>query len=90
MQFRTLDGKKWYASDMEELAEQLWHSQFIPPATIGEWMVENAKRAMTWDNSPVRWDTIENHMSDLMKAGFVMYESKPKNSWTLRLVKDGE
>ncbi len=77
MKYRAMDGYEIEAKDYQELAEKLWQSMFIPDDTIEKWMVNSAKRAGIYNECvgaekiAVRSDTIEHHIEDLIKYGFV-------------------
>ena len=71
MQYRTLDGALFTAGSYEELAEQLWKSQFAPPATLEDWMEGSAERARLWNGAALRIDTPEHHIQDLLAAGLI-------------------
>lgn len=71
MKYRAMDGYEIEAKDNRELAEKLWKSMFIPDKDIETWMVNSAKRAMIFNNSVIRTDSIDHHIEDLIKTGFV-------------------
>ena len=71
MEYRTLDGAKFTAGSYEELATQLWHSQFIRPATLEEWMNGSAERARLWNGAELRTDSPEHHIEDMLAAGLI-------------------
>ena len=72
MKYRAMDGYEIEAKDNRELAEKLWQSMFIPDKDIETWMVNSAKRAMIFNNSVIRTDSIDHHIEDLIKTGFVL------------------
>lgn len=71
MKYRAMDGYEVEAEDYQELANKLWNSMFIPDDTIAEWMAGSAKRAAIYNGSQIRTDTVEHHIEDLIKNGFV-------------------
>jgi len=71
MRYQSLDGKIFEAKTLRDLAEQLWQSKFIPEPTLEEWMVGSAQRAAIYNNSVIRLESVEAHVEDLIKAGFV-------------------
>lgn len=71
MQFVTLDGKRFRAGSLEELAHQLWQSAFMPEPTIDAWMTASAQRALTYNGAIVRTDDVAGHVRDLIAGGYV-------------------
>lgn len=71
MKYRAMDGYEIEAKDYRELANKLWESMFIPDDTIEEWMKGSAKRAYIYNYSVIRTDSVEHHIEDLIKTGFV-------------------
>lgn len=71
MKYRTIDGAKFTADSYQDLAEQLWQSQFIPPPTLQEWMKGSAHRAKMWNGSELRTDTVEHHIEDMLAAELI-------------------
>ena len=71
MEYRTLDGARFTASSPEELAKELWQSQFDPPATLEEWMQGSAERAKLWNGAILRTDSVDNHIADMLAAGLL-------------------
>lgn len=71
MQYRTMDGKVFRADSPEGLAEQLRQSQFVPPPDLTTWMAGSADRAHLYNGAEIRTDTVENHIADLIEAGFL-------------------
>ncbi|KAF5033258.1 hypothetical protein DSECCO2_608630 [anaerobic digester metagenome] len=72
MRYNTLDGKVFEAQDLEDLANQLWQSKFLPEPTIQEWMTGSAARAELYNGAAIRSDTVANHIHDLITAGFIV------------------
>ncbi len=72
MLYKTLDDKVFEAQDLEDLANQLWQSKFLPEPTIQEWMTGSSARAELYNGAAVRSDTVANHMHDLIAAGFIV------------------
>lgn len=72
MRYKTLDGKIFEAQHLEDLANQLWQSKFIPEPSIQEWMLGSAERAALYSGAVIRSDTLNNHMTDLLSAGLVV------------------
>ena len=54
-----------------EVAEALWKLMMVPEPTLEEWMAGSARRAMDWDGSVVRTTSPEDHVEDLIAAGFL-------------------
>ncbi|MDE5831744.1 MAG: hypothetical protein K2H64_01950 [Desulfovibrio sp.] len=71
MKYRCMDGYEIEAKDYRELAVKMWQSMFDPNPTLEEWMEGSAKRAKIYNLSEIRTDTVDHHMEDLIKAGFV-------------------
>lgn len=71
MEYRTIDGARFTASSYDELAKELWLSQFAPPATIEEWMKGSAERANLWNGTTLRTDSLQHHIEDMLAAGLV-------------------
>lgn len=55
-----------------EVAEALWNLIMVPEPTLEEWMVNSARRAKEWDGSIVRTSSPEEHVEDLIRAGFLV------------------
>ena len=71
MKYRAMDGYEMEARDYQELATKMWQSMFIPDGNIEEWMENSAKRAYIYNESVIRTDTVEHHIEDLIKTGFI-------------------
>ena len=66
-----MDGYELEAENYREVGEKLWQSMFSPDDSIEEWMVNSAMRATLYGDYRLRTDTVEHHVEDLIKAGFV-------------------
>mgnify|MGYP000852395139 CR=1 FL=1 len=72
MRYKTLDGKVFEAQNLEDLANQLWQSKFVPEPTIQEWMAGSAARAELYNGATIRLDSLAHHVEDLIGAGFLV------------------
>ncbi len=71
MRYHCIDEKVFEADNYEDLAHQLWKSQFDSPPTIEEWMVGFAHRAEMWDGSKLRTDTPTHLVEDAVARGLI-------------------
>lgn len=71
MKYRAMDGYEMEAKDYRELAEKMWLSMFDPDDNLQEWMINSAKRAFIYNESVIRTDSIEHHVEDLIRTGFI-------------------
>lgn len=87
MRYITLDDKVFEAESLEDLAQALWQSKFIPEPTLEEWMQGSASRAKNYNGETLRTDAIENHMLDMIAAGFIrlLEEGKMPNDFKAEL-----
>lgn len=71
MKYKTLNDKVVEGETLRDIAEALRHMVFVPDASIEEWMTGSAKRAREWDGSVIRTTSPEDHVRDLIEAGFL-------------------
>lgn len=71
MKYRTLDGKVLEARDQAALGQALWQGSFLPEPTLEDWMAASARRALVYNGSQIRTDSVEHHVQDLVAAGFL-------------------
>lgn len=71
MKYQFIDGAKFEANSLDELAHALWKSKFIPEPSIEEWMIASASRAIIYDGSVLRTSSTDAHIQDMMACGFV-------------------
>ena len=71
MNYRMLNGKIVGADSPRQLAEIMNKMVMSPADTLEEWMEASAKRAQIYSGSIIRCTTVEEHIEDLIAAGFV-------------------
>ena len=71
MNYRMLNGKIVGADSPRQLAEIMNKMVMSPADTLEEWMEASAKRAQIYSDSIIRCTTVEEHIEDLIAAGFV-------------------
>lgn len=71
MKYRAMDGYELEAESLQQLAEKLWQSMLVPDASIEAWMAGSAKRAAIYNGSVISTASVEEHVRDLIRAGFV-------------------
>lgn len=71
MKFRAPNDIIVEGDSHREVAEALWHLMMVPEPTLEEWMVGSARRAKEWDGSLIRTTSPEEHVEDLIAAGFL-------------------
>ena len=71
MNYRMLNGKIVGADSPRQLAEIMNKMVMSPADTLEEWMEAYAKRAQIYSGSIIRCTTVEEHIEDLIAAGFV-------------------
>lgn len=71
MKYRAMDGYELEAESLQQLAEKLWQSELVPDTSIEAWMAGSAKRAAIYNGSVISTASVEEHVRDLIRAGFV-------------------
>lgn len=71
MNYRMLNGKIVGADSPRQLAEIMNEMVMSQADTLEEWMEASAKRAQIYSGSIIRCTTVEEHIEDLIAAGFV-------------------
>lgn len=73
MRYHCVDEVVFEADDHEDLARQLWRSQFDPPPTLEEWMEQFAKRALEMSGGArvLRTDSPAHLIEDALACGLV-------------------
>lgn len=71
MKYRHSDGFTFEADTPEQAAQILWKSMFIPNDTIEEWMHGSSMRAGERNGVTLRTDTVEHHIEDMLRAGWL-------------------
>lgn len=71
MKYRAMDGYELEAESLQQVAEKLWQSMLNPDATLEEWMAGSARRAAIYNGSVISTASVEEHVRDLIRAGFV-------------------
>lgn len=71
MKYCAMDGYELEAESLQQLAEKLWQSMLVPDASIEAWMAGSAKRAAIYNGSVISTASVEEHVRDLIRAGFV-------------------
>ncbi len=71
MRYHCVDEKVFESGDYEDLARQLWKSQFDPPPTLEEWMRQFADRAVIWNGATLRTDSPAHLIEDALATGIV-------------------
>ncbi len=71
MKYKTLNDKIVEGNSHREVAEALWQLMMTPEPTLEEWMAGSARRAKEWDGSQIRTSSPEEHVEDLISAGFL-------------------
>lgn len=71
MKYRMLNGKIAEADSLRQLAEIMNEMVMTPADTLEEWMKDSAERAQVYSGSIMRCTTVEEHIEDLIKEGFV-------------------
>ena len=55
----------------QALAEIMNEMVMTPAETLEDWMKDSAKRAQIYSGSIIRCTTVEEHIEDLIAAGFI-------------------
>lgn len=71
MNYRMLNGKVVGADSPRHLAEIMNEMVMTPAETLEDWMKESAERAQIYSGSIIRCATVEEHIEDLIAAGFI-------------------
>ena len=71
MNYRMLNGKVVGADSPRYLAEIMNEMVMTPAETLEDWMKESAERAQIYSGSIIRCTTVEEHIEDLIAAGFI-------------------
>lgn len=71
MIYKLQNGELVEADNLRQLAEKIWQGKFDPEPTIELWMVGSARRAAMYDGSVLRTSSPEDHVADMIQAGFV-------------------
>ncbi len=74
MKYKTLNDKIVSGQSHREVAEALWQLMLVPEPTLEEWMEGSARRAHEWNGATIRTTTPEDHVEDLIAAGFLERE----------------
>lgn len=67
----TLNGETLEAPSLQGIAEALWQMKLVPEPTLEEWMLGSAIRAKNWNGAVIRTSSPEEHVQDLIEAGFL-------------------
>lgn len=73
MKYKTLNDKTVEGNDHREVATALWQLMMSPESTLSEWMLGSARRAKEWNGSVIRTSSPEEHVEDLITAGFLTH-----------------
>jgi hypothetical protein len=84
MIFKANDGKTFEADDAEELVEQLHQDSFAPASSDQEWMKQTAERTVTQTGQPIRSDTAQHFVDDLLEQGLMTITKEKDNAETSR------
>ena len=71
MQYVTPNREVLHAENLRQLAEKLWRSEYYQEPTIVEWMASSAREAVEINGSVLRTSSPEDHVEDLIRAGFI-------------------
>jgi hypothetical protein len=64
----------YQAESFEELIEAICRSEFLPQASVADYIQGVAERFRLWDGSIIRTDSAEHFLRDLEARGAVTFE----------------
>ena len=72
MRYRFIDGYEFEASTAEEICTAIWKSmKFSFRSSLQEWMDANASVMSEGLAEPLRTDSPEHHVEDMLAAGII-------------------
>lgn len=72
MRYRFIDGYEFEANTAEEICTAIWKSmKFSFRSSLQEWMDANAAVMSEGLGEPLRTDTPEHHVEDMLTAGII-------------------
>jgi hypothetical protein len=75
---RTSDGIEITATEPRKMVRELRAASHLPGRSVAEFMQLAASRAALLSGKPVRSDSAENFVTDLIAAGLLIGETQPE------------